>query len=155
MDVTGFYTNIPQEEGRNTVCQAYDMIRSLLWERHPHSGLSIQSDICLNWYSRKTPFSLMGGATSRVTEPRWGARSQWPLRTFLCPELKQKLSVNARLMLGHIFAQSALLYALLFVIINIYSVYSIYFGLGHINFIQEYIIYTIYQEISMFRSVRK
>ena len=92
----------------------------------------------------------MGGTTSRVTEPRWGARSQWPLRTFLCPELKQKLSVNARLMLGHIFAQSALLYALLFVIINIYSVYSIYFGLGHINFIQEYI---IYKEISMFELV--
>ena len=35
-------------------------------------------------------------------------------------------------MLGYIFAQSALLYALLFVIINIYSVYSIYFGVGHL-----------------------
>ena len=44
-------------------------------------------------------------------------------------------------MLGYIFAQSALLYALLFVIINIYSVYSIYFDVGHFNFIQRYIIY--------------
>ena len=41
-------------------------------------------------------------------------------------------------MLGYIFAQSALLYALLFVIINIYSVYSIYFGVGHFR---GYIIY--------------
>ena len=44
-------------------------------------------------------------------------------------------------MLRHIFAQSALLYALLFVIINIYSVYSIYFGVGHFTFIQGYTIY--------------
>ena len=44
-------------------------------------------------------------------------------------------------MLRHIFAQSALLYALLFVIINIYSVYSIYFGVGYFAFIQGYIIY--------------
>ena len=44
-------------------------------------------------------------------------------------------------MLGYVFAQSALLYALLFVIINIYSVYSIYFGVGHFNFIQGYISY--------------
>ena len=27
----------------------------------------------------------------------WAARSQWPLQTFLCPRLKQKLSVKARL----------------------------------------------------------
>ena len=44
-------------------------------------------------------------------------------------------------LLGYIFAQSASLYALLFVIINIYSVYSIYFGVGHFNFIQGYILY--------------
>ena len=44
-------------------------------------------------------------------------------------------------MLGYIFAQSALLYALFFVIINIYSVYSIYFGVGYFTFIQGYIIY--------------
>ena len=44
-------------------------------------------------------------------------------------------------MLGYVFAQSPLLYAsLLFVIINTYSVYSIYFGVGHFNFIQGYII---------------
>ena len=41
---------------------------------------------------------------------------------------------------GYVFAQSALLYALIFVIINIYSVYSIYFGVGHFTFIQGYII---------------
>ena len=45
------------------------------------------------------------------------------------------------LLLEYIFAQSALLYALLFVIINIYSVYSIYFGVGHFNFIQGYMLY--------------
>ena len=44
-------------------------------------------------------------------------------------------------LLGYIFAQSASLFALLFVIINIYSVYSIYFGVGHFNFIQGYMIY--------------
>ena len=44
-------------------------------------------------------------------------------------------------MLRHIFAQAALLYALLFVIINIYSFYSIYFGVGYFAFIQGYIIY--------------
>ena len=38
-------------------------------------------------------------------------------------------------MLEYIFVQSALL----FVIVNIYSVYSIYFGVGHFNFTQEYI----------------
>ena len=43
--------------------------------------------------------------------------------------------------LGYIFAQSALLYTPLFVIMDIYSVYSTYFGAGHFNFIQEYIIY--------------
>ena len=42
-------------------------------------------------------------------------------------------------MLEYIFVQSASLYALLFVIINIFSVYSIYFGVGHFNFTQEYI----------------
>ena len=42
-------------------------------------------------------------------------------------------------MLEYIFVQSASLYSLLFVIINIYSVYSIYFGVGHFNFTQEYI----------------
>ena len=44
-------------------------------------------------------------------------------------------------LLGYIFAQSASLYALLFVIINIYSVYSSYFGVGYVNFIQGYILY--------------
>ena len=44
-------------------------------------------------------------------------------------------------LLGYIFAQSASLYALLFVIINIYSVYSIYFGVGYFDFIQGYIKY--------------
>ena len=43
--------------------------------------------------------------------------------------------------LGYIFAQPALLYTLLFVIMDIYSVYSTYFGVGHFNFIQGYIIY--------------
>ena len=31
--------------------------------------------------------------------------------------------------------------ALLFVIINIYLIYSIYFGVGHFNFIQGYMLY--------------
>ena len=44
-------------------------------------------------------------------------------------------------MLKYIVAQSASLYALLFVIISIYSVYSIYFGVGHFNFIQGYMLY--------------
>ena len=43
--------------------------------------------------------------------------------------------------MGYTFAQSASLYALLFEIINIYSVYSIYLGVGHFNFIQGYILY--------------
>ena len=43
-------------------------------------------------------------------------------------------------MLEYICVQSALL----FVIINIYSVYSIYFGVGHFNFTQEYIYIYIY-----------
>ena len=46
----------------------------------------------LKWYSRRTPFSLMGGTTSRLMELWWGARPQWPLRTFSCPELKQIIS---------------------------------------------------------------
>ena len=49
-------------------------------------------------------------------------------------ENKKKLS-------RYIVVQSASLYALLFVIINIYSVYSIYFGVGLFNFIQGYILY--------------
>ena len=35
------------------------------------------------------------------------------------------MNLVQKILLGYIFAQSALLYALLFVIINIYSVYSI------------------------------
>ena len=54
-------------------------------------------------------------------------------------------------MLEYIFAQSASLYALLFAIINTYSVYSIYFGVGHFNFTQEYILYNKF----VFRSVQK
>ena len=42
-------------------------------------------------------------------------------------------------MLEYIVVQSVSLYARLFVIINIYSVYTIYFGVGHFNFTQEYI----------------
>ena len=34
-----------------------------------------------------------------------------------------------------LLSETALLYALLFVIINIYSVYFIYFGVGHFNFV--------------------
>ena len=49
-------------------------------------------------------------------------------------------------MLEYIFVQSAPL----FVIINIYSVYSIYFGVGHFNFTQEY----IYIYISFVRGQR-
>ena len=45
--------------------------------------------------------------------------------------------VSDRSMLGYIFAQSPLLHALL-LIMNVYSVYSIYFGVGHFNFFQEY-----------------
>ena len=30
--------------------------------------------------------------TPGLTELRWGGMSQWPLRTFLCPELKQLIS---------------------------------------------------------------
>ena len=48
---------------------------------------------------------------------------------------------QATLLLEYIFAKSALLYALLFVITNIYSVYSIYPGVGHVNFIQRYMLY--------------
>ena len=54
-------------------------------------------------------------------------------------------------MLEYIFVQSALLYALFFVIINTYSVYSIYFGVGHFNFTQGYILYNKF----VFRSVQK
>ena len=50
-------------------------------------------------------------------------------------------TASCKLMLGYIFTQSALLYALLFIIFNIYSVYSIYFGVGHLNFVQRYIIF--------------
>lgn len=70
MDVTSLYTNIPQEEEINTVRQAYDIIRKSFM-RTPLPFLSIHSEICLNWYCWKTPFSLMGGTTSRLTEPRW------------------------------------------------------------------------------------
>ena len=55
-------------------------------------------------------------------------------------------------MLGYIIAQSASLYALLLVIINIYSVYSIYFCVWHFNFIQGYMYYI---NKFVFRSVRK
>ena len=39
--------------------------------------------------------------------------------------LQWKMNLVQKILLGYIFAQSALLHALLFVIINIYSVYSI------------------------------
>ena len=58
----------------------------------------------------------------------------------LCKHCREN-SKSLRRMLGYIVAQSASLYALLFVIINIYSVYSIYFRVGHSNCIQGYILY--------------
>ena len=58
----------------------------------------------------------------------------------LCKHCREN-SKSLRRMSGYIVAQSASLYALLFVIINIYSVYSIYFSVGHFNFIQGYILY--------------
>ena len=54
--------------------------------------------------------------------------------------------------MGYTFAQSASLYALLFEVINIYSVYSIYLGVGHFNFIQGYI---LYKKKFVFGPVRK
>ena len=43
-----------------------------------------------------------------------------------------------------LLSESASLYALLFASINIYSVYSIYFGVGHFNFIQGYMLYVAF-----------
>ena len=57
-------------------------------------------------------------------------------------KLCRENSKSLRRMLVYIVVQSASLYALLFIINNnIYSVYSIYFGVGHFNFIQGYILY--------------
>ena len=61
------------------------------------------------------------------------------LQNYNC--IETVLHENKKKLSGYIVAQSASLYALLFVIINIYSVYSIYFGFGHFNFIQGYILY--------------
>ena len=61
------------------------------------------------------------------------------LQSYNCMETV--LHENKKKLSGYIVAQSASLYALLLVIINIYSVYSVYFGVGHFNFIQGYILY--------------
>ena len=54
-------------------------------------------------------------------------------------------------LLGYIVAQSASLYALLFVIINIYSVYSVYSVLGILTLFRD----ICYINKFVFRSVRK
>ena len=43
MDVTSLYTNIPQEEGINTICKAYDILTTNI-DQFQYSHLSKHSD---------------------------------------------------------------------------------------------------------------
>ena len=43
MDVTSLYTNIPQEEGINTICIAYDILTTKI-DQFQYSHLSKHSD---------------------------------------------------------------------------------------------------------------
>ena len=81
LDVTSLYTNIPQEEGINTVCKAY---QTFYGENTPQLSPPNPSEESLNLFFKRTPLNSTAKTISKHTEPQWVQRWQSPLPTFLC-----------------------------------------------------------------------
>ena len=75
LDVASLYTNIPQEEGINTVCKAY---QTFYGENTPIPTQSLRR--ILKLILQENSFEFNG----KHTEPQWVQRWQSPLPTFLC-----------------------------------------------------------------------
>ena len=67
IDITSLYTNIPQGEGRNTVCQAYELLRLF--------SISIEG-------SAKTSFGLWTGMKNELPQKRLSGRLHLCRHTF-------------------------------------------------------------------------
>jgi hypothetical protein len=78
MDVTSLYTNIPQEEGIETVCEAYESY----YEGESPSQHNILKER-LNLYFKKTHSSLLEKTTSKHMEQPWELKWQSLLPTSL------------------------------------------------------------------------
>ena len=90
MDVTSLYTNIPQEEGIDTVCKAYDTF----YGSKPPIPTQYLREIILgvSCTLRRTLSNSMGKTISRHTEPQWERKWQLlSLPVFSWPRLRQKL----------------------------------------------------------------
>ena len=77
LDVASLYTNIPQEEGINTVCNAY---QTFYGENTPIPTQSLRR--ILKLILQENSFEFNG--ISKHMEPQWVQRWQSPLPTFLC-----------------------------------------------------------------------
>ena len=82
MDVTSLYTNIPQEEGINTVCKTYEAF--------------YQKNTPIPTHSLREMLKLILQENSKLMEPQWALRWQLLLQISLCPRLRQKLSTKAK-----------------------------------------------------------
>ena len=90
MDVTSLYTNIPQEEGINTVCIAYEKFYG---EKPPIPSQHLREMLrksfifkCLekSLSFKKILFNLTERIISKLTEPQWEQKWQLPLQISLC-----------------------------------------------------------------------
>ena len=85
MDVTSLYTNIPQEEGIQTVCKAYV---SFYQNKIPIPTPLLER--ALRLILQENSFQFNGKKTIyRHTEPPWALKWQLPLPTFSWRKLKQ------------------------------------------------------------------
>ena len=86
MDVTSLYTNIPQEEGIQTVCEAYDAFSK---DTPPIPTRRLAQ--ALRLILQENSFQFCGKITYKHTEPPWALK--WPI--YLWEKLKQILSQSA------------------------------------------------------------
>ena len=85
LDVTSLYTNIPQEEGINTVCRAYENFYGDNTPIHTQSLREI-----LRLFLQENSFDSTIRTISKYTEPQWAQRWQSLSQTSLCLRLRRK-----------------------------------------------------------------
>ena len=92
MDVNSLYTNIPQEEGIKTVCEAYE---SFCKNDTPIPTHSLPGLVRL--VLQEHSFQFKEKNYYRLTALQWGPKLRSPLQTFFCLQKKKKLSIRAKL----------------------------------------------------------
>ena len=85
LDVTSLYTNIPQEEGINTVCREYENFYGDNTPIHTQSLREI-----LRLILQENSFDSTIRTISKYTEPQWAQRWQPLSQTSLCLRLRRK-----------------------------------------------------------------